>query len=70
MLPFGFIDSTGAALAVATLTTALGLFTVGAVKTVVTRTNPLTAGLQNLIITTVGGVVAYFLGVLVNSALA
>ena len=70
VLPFLFIDSTGTALLVATLTTALGLFTVGAVKTLVTRTNPLAAGLQNLIITTVGGVLAYFVGVLVNSAVS
>jgi VIT1/CCC1 family predicted Fe2+/Mn2+ transporter len=67
VLPFALIDSAGAALAWAAAATAIGLFTVGAVKTVVTRTNPITSGLQNLIITTVGGVVAFFIGVLVDA---
>jgi VIT1/CCC1 family predicted Fe2+/Mn2+ transporter len=67
VLPFAFIDSTGTALAVATVATAIGLFAVGAVKTMVTRTDPIKAGLQNLILTTFGGVLAYFIGVLVDA---
>ena len=67
VLPFAFIDTTGLALTVAAVATAVGLFTVGVVKTLVTRTNPIKAGLQNLVITTIGGVLAYFVGVLVEA---
>ncbi len=67
VLPFVLIDSSGTALAVAAVATAISLFTVGAVKTLVTRTNPLVSGLQNLIITTVGGFAAYFIGVLADA---
>jgi VIT1/CCC1 family predicted Fe2+/Mn2+ transporter len=67
VVPFALIDSTGTALVVSTVATAVGLFTVGVVKTLVTKTNPISAGFQNLIITTVGGVLAYFIGVLVDA---
>lgn len=69
VLPFVFIDRTSVALTVAALATALGLFTVGAVKTLVTRTNPISAGLQNLVIATIGGVLAYFIGALVKAGI-
>lgn len=67
VLPFAFIDNAGAALAVSAVATGIGLFTVGAVKTIVTRTNPVVSGLQNLIITSIGGVLAYFVGALVDA---
>lgn len=67
VVPFAAIDTTALALTVAAVVTAIGLFTVGAVKTLVTRTNPVTAGFQNLIITTVGGVLAYFAGVFIEA---
>ena len=67
VLPFVFIDSPGTGLAVAAVITALALFAVGAIKTVVTRTNPITSGAQNLIITGIGGIAAYFVGVLVDA---
>jgi VIT1/CCC1 family predicted Fe2+/Mn2+ transporter len=67
VVPFALIDSAGVALAWAAVATAIGLFAVGVLKTVVTRTNPITSGLQNLVITTVGGVAAYFIGVLVDA---
>lgn len=67
VVPFAFIDSTGAALAVSAVATGIGLFAVGAIKTLVTRTNPITSGLQNLVITTIGGVLAYFIGALVDA---
>jgi len=69
VLPFAFIDRTSVALAVAALATALGLFTVGAVKTLVTRTNPISAGFQNLVIATIGGVLAYFIGTLLKAGI-
>ena len=38
--------------------TAIGLFTVGAVKTVVTNTHPVKSGLENLVIAGIGGFIA------------
>ncbi len=67
VVPFVLIDTPGLALAVAAIATAISLFGVGVAKTFVTRTNPITAGLQNLIITTVGGVAAYYIGVLADA---
>ncbi len=69
VVPFALIDRTSVALAVATLATGLGLFAVGAVKTLVTRTNPITAGFQNLVIATIGGVLAYFIGTLLKAGI-
>lgn len=70
VLPFALIDGTGLALTVASLATAIGLYAVGVIKTLVTRTNPVRAGFQNLIIATVGGVLAYFIGSLIDSGLS
>jgi VIT1/CCC1 family predicted Fe2+/Mn2+ transporter len=70
VLPFAFIDGTAVALTVAAAATAVGLFTVGVVKTFVTRTNPIGAGFQNLIIASFGGVLAYFIGSLVDAGIS
>lgn len=67
VLPFVFLDKPGVALAWAAAATAIALFSVGVVKTLVTRTDPIMSGLQNLVITTIGGVVAYYIGVFVNA---
>jgi VIT1/CCC1 family predicted Fe2+/Mn2+ transporter len=70
VLPFAFIDDTPIALTVAAAATAVGLFAVGAVKTLVTRTEPVRSGFNNLIITAFGGVAAYFIGVLIDAGIS
>lgn len=68
-LPFFFVTSTGSGLALAAILTTIGLFAVGAVKTLVTRTNAWRSGLENLIIAGIGGIVAYYIGRIVDVAL-
>jgi vacuolar iron transporter family protein len=63
VLPFMFVERATSGLWWATVLAGLGLFTVGVAKTRVTKTNPLTSGLENLTIAGVGGVVAYYVGV-------
>jgi len=67
VVPFLFIDSVGVALTVAAIASGLGLFAVGVAKTFVTRTNPIAAGFQNLSVTTVGGIAAFYIGVLADA---
>ncbi len=62
VLPFAFASSPAPGLAWASALTAIGLFIVGAAKTRVTRTNPLVAGLENLLVAGAGGVLAFFIG--------
>ena len=66
--PFIFDLRSHVALAIAAGLTAIALFAVGVVKTFITRGNPITAGLENLAIAGVGGVVAYAVGRLVGVA--
>ena len=54
------------ALGIAAVLLAISLFSVGVVKTFITRTNPIVAGLENLAIATFGGAVAYWVGHLVG----
>jgi VIT1/CCC1 family predicted Fe2+/Mn2+ transporter len=67
--PFLLGASPSAGLALAAVLTAVGLFAVGAVKTKVTGNNPVRSGLENLIIAGIGGVIAYWIGALVDGAL-
>jgi VIT1/CCC1 family predicted Fe2+/Mn2+ transporter len=69
VLPFMFTGSTSLGLTLAAVFTALGLFTVGAVKTTITNTDPVRSGLENLVIAGIGGVIAYFVGSLVDAAI-
>jgi VIT1/CCC1 family predicted Fe2+/Mn2+ transporter len=69
VLPFGLPISISAALVAAVILTAASLFAVGVVKTRVTRSNPIRAGLENLVIAGLGGVVAFVVGRLVGSSL-
>jgi VIT1/CCC1 family predicted Fe2+/Mn2+ transporter len=64
VLPFAFVDSPQPGFAIAAVLTAIGLYVVGAVKSLVTKTNPVSAGFENLMIAGVGGIVAYFIGYL------
>ena len=70
VVPFMFVESTGAGLAIAGVLTAIGLFGVGAVKSMVTKTNAVASGLENLMIAGVGGVLAYGVGWLFDKAVA
>ncbi len=69
LLPFLFVSSTEFGLLLAAILTAIGLFAVGAFKTVVTQTNPIRSGLENLVIAGIGGVIAFWVGTLVEGAL-
>jgi vacuolar iron transporter family protein len=60
--PFLFTDTTVGGLSWAIILTGVALFGVGAAKTRVTRTNPFIAGLENLAIAGLGGVIAFFVG--------
>ena len=69
VIPFVVVDSTGIGLTIAAVLTAVGLFMVGAGKSMVTRTNPVLAGFENLTIAGVGGVLAYWVGWLFDRAI-
>jgi len=68
-LPFLFGISIEASLTISALLTAVGLFAVGAAKTVITRTHPVRSGLENLVIAGIGGFIAFYIGTLVEGAL-
>ena len=69
VVPFLFVDEAGTGLTIAAVLTALGLFAVGAAKTRVTGRRPLPAGLKNLVIAGVGGIVAFIIGGLIEGAI-
>ncbi|MDJ0663194.1 MAG: VIT1/CCC1 transporter family protein [Acidimicrobiia bacterium] len=62
VLPFVFVNSTAAGLTIAAILTAICLYTVGATKSYVTKTNTVIAGIENLGIAGVGGVLGYWIG--------
>jgi len=68
VVPFIFSTRPGTGLAWATVLAAIGLFVVGVVKTFVTRTNPIVAGVENLLIAGLGGSAAFLIGRLVGAA--
>ena len=70
VIPFAIVTEPTTGLWWAAGLTAVGLFVVGVAKTVVTRTNPITAGLENLVIAGLGGVLAYFVGDAIGTGLA
>ncbi|MDP3983908.1 MAG: VIT1/CCC1 transporter family protein [Acidimicrobiia bacterium] len=67
VLPFLYVSSPSVGLAWAAGLTSMALFGVGVIKTFVTRTNPIWAGIENLLIAGVGGVVAFVIGRLVGT---
>lgn len=67
VIPFVFVDTPGQGLWWATAISGVGLFAVGLFKTRVTRTNPIAAGLENLVIAGIGGLLAYFVGDLIGN---
>jgi VIT1/CCC1 family predicted Fe2+/Mn2+ transporter len=70
VIPFVLTDDTGVGLAWAAVLSMLGLFIVGVVKTRVTRTQPLKAGLENLVIAGIGGILAYGIGSLFDGMIS
>jgi VIT1/CCC1 family predicted Fe2+/Mn2+ transporter len=60
--PFLFDLRPHLALAIAAGLAAIALIAVGVVKTLITRTSPIVAGLENLAIAGIGGLVAYAVG--------
>lgn len=68
VLPFVFVESARTGLLIAAVLTAIGLFAVGAIKSLVTKTNPIAAGFENLTIAGVGGVLAFWVGLLFDKA--
>jgi VIT1/CCC1 family predicted Fe2+/Mn2+ transporter len=68
--PFLFTGDTNLGLLWAAALTAVGLFAVGTVKAMVSKGNRIRSGLENLTIAGLGGVVAWWVGRLVESSLA
>jgi VIT1/CCC1 family predicted Fe2+/Mn2+ transporter len=60
--PFLFDLRPHVGLAIAAGFAAIALFAVGVVKTFITRTSPLAAGIENLAIAAIGGAIAYAVG--------
>ena len=66
VVPFFIVDDATTGLTIAAVLTAFGLFLVGVAKTRVTGNRPISAGLKNLVIAGIGGIVAYIIGTLVE----
>lgn len=60
--PFLFVDDPALGLAIGAGVTAVGLFSVGVIKSTVSRAPRVRAGLENLLIAGLGGVVAWAVG--------
>ena len=69
VLPFVFTDETTVGLWWAGALTAAGLFAVGLVKSIVARTAKTRAGLENMLIAGLGGVLAWCIGRVIASGL-
>jgi VIT1/CCC1 family predicted Fe2+/Mn2+ transporter len=69
ILPFLVFEAVDMALGWSTVLSLGGLFAVGVVKARVARSNWFTSGLENMVIAGVGGIVAWFIGDLVGTAL-
>ncbi|WKZ82924.1 MAG: VIT1/CCC1 transporter family protein [Acidimicrobiia bacterium] len=70
VLPFVFTEDASTGLLWASLLTAAGLFAVGVVKAVVSRSSFVRSGLENLLIAGAGGVTAWWVGRLVGTTLS
>lgn len=62
VLPFAFFDNPNTGLVVAVVTAVIGLFIVGALKTIVTRKNAVQSGLENVVVASIGAGIAYGIG--------
>ena len=66
VLPFALTDDTSTALFAAAVLSGIGLLIVGVGKTVMTKTNPVISGVENLLIGLVGGVISFTIDRLVQ----
>ena len=62
VVPFAFFDNPNTGLVVAVVTAVIGLFIVGALKTIVTRKNAVQSGLENVVVAGIGAGIAYGIG--------
>jgi VIT1/CCC1 family predicted Fe2+/Mn2+ transporter len=62
ILPFVFIENTGSGLAIAAIGSGIGLFIVGAVKTLTTRNSWIVSGFENVAIAAAGAGLSYLVG--------
>ena len=69
VIPFAVFDDTTTGLLAAAVLAGIGLFAVGALKTVQTRKNPWISGAENLALGLLGGAVAYGVGSLFDSVI-
>ena len=67
VIPFVFLDNPNAGLLAAVVGAVVGLFIVGALKTVVTRKNAVQSGLENVAVAGVGAAIAYTIGLGYNA---
>ncbi len=70
VLPFLFVENTAIGLLWAGCITAVGLFGVGVVKAMVTRSNHFVSGSENLLIAGLGGVIAWWVGKMIGVGLS
>ena len=68
IVPFIFVDDPHTGLWIAAIGSGIALFVVGALKTVVTRTNPVISGFENVGVAAAGAAVAYGVGNLFDAA--
>lgn len=66
VVPFFFVETTGAGILVSSILSAIGLFSVGAMKSKVTRSNIFHGGSENLTLGLLGAVVTYIIGYFVG----
>ena len=69
IIPFLVTASTSLGLLWAAILTSVALFAVGAVKTLITRTPIVKAGLENLVIAGIGGLIAFWIGSIAQAIL-
>lgn len=67
LIPFMFIDTTGAGLLFGGIGAGIALFAVGAFKTMTTRKNPWLSGAENVAIAAAGAGISYLVGSLYNA---
>ena len=67
VIPFAVLDDTTTALIAAAVLSGIGLFAVGAAKTLQTKKNPVISGGENLALGLVGGAIAYAVGSVFDS---
>ncbi|MCJ7725675.1 MAG: VIT1/CCC1 transporter family protein, partial [Acidimicrobiia bacterium] len=69
ILPFVFVTDSFTGLWIAAVGSGIALFGVGALKTLVTHTNPILSGLENVGIAAVGATVSYGVGTFFDAAI-